>query len=159
MTAPIQITTLAQHPFANGLQPQHVERLAALARPVQFERDQILFKEGDPRRDFFLVMSGHVAIEMSVPGRFLRVETLGPGEELGWSAVLEGATKHFQGRALGTTTLLAFDGAALLKACDEDPSFGFELMRRMLGIVRTRLQYTRLRLSDTFSPVAKKAGA
>jgi CRP/FNR family transcriptional regulator, cyclic AMP receptor protein len=159
MNAPMQITAIDQHPFARELQPQHMRRLAALARPVQFERDQVLFKEGDPRRDFFLVMSGHVAIEMSVPGRFLRVETVGPGEELGWSAVLEGATKHFQGRALDAATLLAFDGASLLKACDEDPSFGFELMRRMLGIVRTRLQFTRLQLSDTYSPVARKAGA
>jgi len=159
MSTPTQIMTLEQHPFVSEFRPQHRQRLTSLARPMQFERDQILFKEGDERRDFFLVMSGHVAIEMSIPGRFLRVETVGPGEELGWSAVLEGATKHFQARALDSATLFAFDGARLLDACNEDPSFGFMLMRRMLGIVRTRLQFTRLQLSDTYSPVARKAGA
>lgn len=159
MTTEALLAALQRHPFVSEFQPQHIERLASLAKEVWCDRDQVLFKEGDERREFYLVISGHVAIEMSVPGRFLRVEVVGPGEELGWSAVLAGATKHFQARALESSVLLAFDGARLLEACNEDPSFGFVLMRRMLGIVRGRLQATRLQLTDTYSPVAKKAGA
>ena len=68
-----------------------------------------------------------------------------------------GRGKHFQARALERTAALAFDGAALLKACREDPSFGFALMYRMLGVVSERLQGTRLQLLDMYSPVAKRA--
>ena len=85
------------------------------------------------------------------------VISLTAGDELGWSAILMGRGKHFQARALERTAALAFDGGALLKACREDPSFGFALMYRMLGVVSERLQGTRLQLLDMYSPVAKRA--
>ena len=46
----------------------------------------------------------------------------------------------------------------LLKACQDDPAFGFALMYRMLGVVSERLQATRLQVHDMYSPVAKRAG-
>jgi len=86
------------------------------------------------------------------------VQTLGSGDELGWSAILMGRGKHFQARALENTHTLAFDGGALLAACRKDGSFGFALMYRMLGVVSERLQGTRLQVLDMYSPVAKRAG-
>ncbi|MEO8304739.1 MAG: Crp/Fnr family transcriptional regulator [Betaproteobacteria bacterium] len=150
---------LRHHPFVSEFEPRHVEKLAAMAKDVRFERDQIVFREGDECSDFYMIVSGLVALEIAAPGHIFRVQTLFAGDELGWSALLMGRGKHFQARTLENVHALAFEGAELLAACRDDPHFGFILMQRLLGVVAERLQATRLQLLDMYSPVAARAGA
>jgi CRP/FNR family cyclic AMP-dependent transcriptional regulator len=152
------IEVLRRHPFVEEFQPEHIERLTQLAKQVHFARDQVIFHEGDECHDFYLIVKGRVAVEIEAPDHTLRVQTLTAGDELGWSAILMGRGKFFQGRALEPVDALAFDGAELLAACREDKAFGFAFMYRMLGVVSERLQGTRLQLLDMYSPVAKRAG-
>jgi len=152
------LSALRQHPFVETFLPAHIDRLQTLAREVAFERDQTIFREGDDTHEFFLIVTGRVALEIIEPDHLLRVQTLGAGDEFGWSAVLMGRGKYFQARALEPVQALAFDGGQLLDACRSDTGFGFALMYRMLGVVSERLQATRLQLHDMFSPKAKRAG-
>ena len=153
------LTLLQRHPFVEEFQPQHIEKLASMATRVRFERDQVIFREGDECGEFYLIMNGLVALEITAPDHTLRVQTLAAGDELGWSAILMGRRKHFQARALERTEALAFDGGELLVACKQDSVFGYVLMHRLLGVVSERLQATRLQVLDMYSPVAKRAGA
>ena len=153
------VTLLQRHPFVEEFQPQHVEKLASLATRVRFERDQVIFRENDECGEFYLIVSGLVALEIAAPDHTLRVQTLAAGDELGWSAILMGRRKHFQARALERAEALAFDGGELLIACKQDTLFGYTLMHRLLGVVSERLQATRLQMLDMYSPVAKRAGA
>ena len=150
--------TLHKHPFVEALGTRHVEQLAFLAKEVVFKRDQVIFHEGDECNDFYLIVSGLIALEVEEPGHTLRIQTLSDGDELGWSALLMATGKHFQARALEEVHALAFAGPQLLEACRADPAFGFAFMQRLLGVVASRLQHTRLQLHDMYSPVAKRAG-
>jgi len=150
---------LEKHPFVADLPARMLEELAPLAREVGFAKDQVIFREGDECHDFYLVVSGRVALEVVSGTTTLRVQTLSGGEEFGWSAVMMGRGKHFQARALDAVEALAFDGAELMALCRQDTGLGFELMYRLLGVVAERLQATRLQLSDMYLPAAKKAGA
>ena len=151
-------TMLRKHPFVEGFEPAYVDKLAALAKDAHFERDQVLFHEGDECNDFYMIVSGLIALEVEEPGSTLRVQTLSAGDELGWSALLSASGKYFQARALDRVHALAFDGPALLAECKQDPAFGFAFMQRLLGVVAARLQATRLQVHDLYSPVAKRAG-
>ena len=153
------LDTLRHHPFVAEFEPRHIERLAGLAKEVRFERDQILFREGDDASEFYLIVTGLVALEIAAPGHTFRVQTLFAGDELGWSALLMGRGKHFQARTLERVDALAFEGSELLAACRQDPLFGFMLMQRLLAVVAERLQATRLQLLDMYSPAAARAGA
>ena len=153
------LTVLQRHPFVEQFAAEHVDKLGEIATRVRFDRDQVIFREGDECTDFFLIVSGLVALEVTEPGHTFRIQTLSAGQEFGWSALLMGSGKHFQARALDRTEALALDGGALLTACKRDPQFGFVLMQRLLGVVAERLQATRLQLHDMYSPVAKRAGA
>lgn len=147
-----------KQPFFQGLKEHEVERLGALAKEAHFERDRILFGEGELGTDFYLIVAGSVSLEIAPPGGVFRVDTLGPGDELGWSSVM-GSDTVFQGRVLSDLHALAFDAATLRALCEEDKAFGYELMRRLLGVVADRLQATRLLVMDSRWPVAKRAGA
>src|SRR5262245_41734816 len=151
-------TMLRHHPFVAEFEPQHVEKLATLAREIRFDRDHIIFREGHECSEFFLIMSGLVALEIAAPGHVFRVQTLFAGDEFGWSALLLGSGKQFQARTLERVDALAFEASELLAACREDTLFGFVFMHRLLAVVAERLQATRLQLLDAYSPVAAKAG-
>ena len=87
------LSTLRHHPFVAEFEPRHVEKLASLAREIRFERDQILFREGDECTEFYLIVTGLIALEIVAPGHTFRVQTLFAGDELGWSALLMGRGK------------------------------------------------------------------
>lgn len=150
---------LEQHPFTKRFRPQQIERLAAQARAVTFAPDELIFESGDECSDFYLIVSGRVALELPVGRRTMRIQTLSDGDEFGFSALIMGRGMTFQARALQPVEALAVDGGRLLAACSADPDFGFQLMRQLLLIVSERLDATRLQLIDTYSPVAARAGA
>lgn len=158
MNADTPMALLMQQPFAQGFKQHDIERLATLAREVHFERERILFREGEENSDFYLIVSGMVALEIAPPSGVFRVDTLTHGDELGWSSVMGHGTV-FQARVLQDTHALAFPAAELRAMCEEDNAFGYALMRRLLGVVADRLQATRLQVLDTYWPVAKRAGA
>ena len=153
------VTALRRHPFDKDFAAAHIERLASLAKETHFTPDQLIFREGDEWTQFYLIIDGRVALEMATPDGPLRVQTLSGGDELGWSAVLEGQGKYFQARALEPVTALAFEGADLMSACKADPAFGYAFIYRVLEVVSERLQATRLQVMDHFAPAAKRAGA
>jgi len=153
------LDAVQNHPFAQGLTPEHCATLASLARHASFGKDKIIFHEGDPKHEFFLLLSGRVSLEMLVQDKTLRVHTLEAGDELGWSAVLMGGGKRFQARALEPVESLAFDGYALLERCRADTGFGYKIMHRLLGVVSERLQAARIQVLDMHSPIARRAGA
>ncbi|HWK82510.1 MAG TPA: Crp/Fnr family transcriptional regulator [Caldimonas sp.] len=153
------LQVLEAHPFVADFRPEHRARLAALAKQVHFDADQVIFREGDDYSVFYLLGQGMVALELEVPGHLLRVQTLYGGDVFDWSALLPHAGKHFQARALDAVTALAFEGEDLLASFKTDPEFGLAFMLRLMGVVSERLRATRLQLLDMYSPVAKRAGA
>lgn len=149
---------LRRQPFAQGLREDEIESLGRLARLVRHESGHLIFREGQESADFYLIVSGRVALEIVPPTGAFCLDTLGPGEEFGWSSVL-GQKTVFQASVLQDLEALAFDVAELRALCEKDPAFGYRFMRRLLGVVSDRLQVTRLHLMDSYWPVARRAGA
>ncbi|HOL73905.1 MAG TPA: Crp/Fnr family transcriptional regulator [Bryobacteraceae bacterium] len=147
---------LRGHPFLEGMKPNHVQKMAEVAMEVQFNRDQVIFREGDESSLFYLLLTGKVALEVTAPGRIVRVQTLGEGDELGWSSLIGRHGKTFQARSIEPVRAIAFDGTRLRHACEMDPAFGYQLMQRVLRVVAERLQATRLQLIDVFAPAGSK---
>ena len=145
---------LTEHPFTTGFWPDHIAHLAAMASEARFVPGELIFHEGDHSSLFYLLVSGNVALEVVSPGRPVRVSTLYAGEVLGWSSVTRDNGKQFQARALEEVHALAFDGARLCHACEEDYAFGFWFMRAILTVMSGRLHAIRAQLLDVYTPVA-----
>lgn len=144
--------TLQGLPFVEGMKPSQVEKLAAMAREVGFTKDQLIFREGDTQRKFYIVLSGKVALEMTTANGIYRILTIQEGGELGWSFFGSGTRRRFRARALDRVRALEFDGSELEKACQEDPEFGYRLTKRILRVVSSRLEAMRIHFIDMYSP-------
>jgi CRP-like cAMP-binding protein len=149
---------LQKHPFVAEFLPEHKALLASIAQQVHFDAGQVIFHEGEAFSVFYLLCDGMVALELEMPEHLMRVQTLYPGDEFNWSALLPHAGKHFQARALMPVTALALKGDDLRAAFKANSEFGLAFMMRLMGVVSERLRATRVQLLDMYSPVAKRAG-
>jgi CRP-like cAMP-binding protein len=151
MIPPAVRNSLAKHPFLEGIPEPLLDKLMGLACEVSFEPDQIIFRESDPSSFFYLILSGTIAVEIAMPGRVLRIQTIGEGEELGWSSIMAKVNKQFQARSLSAVKAIAFDGVRLKAECDRDPEFGYFIMCKILEVVAERLRATRFQMLDVYS--------
>jgi CRP/FNR family transcriptional regulator, cyclic AMP receptor protein len=133
-----------EHELLKRLESRHLEKLAGLAREAEFRSGHIIFHQGEQASYFYLLTQGSVALESIAKGRRVTVQTLQAGDAMGWSAVTEpDHSAHFEARALTPVRAIAFDGAQLRAACESDPSFGYVMMRALLGLVTERLDAIR----------------
>lgn len=140
MTATEQLLeTIGVHGLLKDLDPHHLHRLAGLALEACFDPGHIIFHEGDQSAFFYLIASGSVALTAGAE----IVQTLGVGDAMGWSSLIEGEHKHFQAQALTHVVALAFDGAELRQASHDHPDFGYALTRRLMPVLVERLEAAR----------------
>lgn len=132
---------IRDHPFFTGLHPAHVNLLIQNAHTVEYGADEVLFSEGEPASQFFLIESGLVAVETGAPDKGVAVmQAIGAGEPLGWSWLFPPFTWHFRARALQPTRAYILDAGSLLVLCEENHSIGYELMRRISQLVILRME-------------------
>ena len=141
--------TFTEHPLFLGMKPEHLEVLAGCASEAKLKADQILFREGEPANQFYLIESGRIAIEAHQPANGTAlVQTLGAGDVLGWSWLFPPFSWHLQARALEPTRTIVLNGAHLLVTAEQNREFGYELMKRVARVVINRLQATRKQLLE-----------
>src|SRR5664280_1494033 len=92
-----ETAVLDRCPFFEQFQPKHLDKLMMLGTPVHFGEGDIIFREGDEAPQFYVLLSGRVALEANFGGRQVRIDTLFVGDELGWSAVLTHLLHHVGG--------------------------------------------------------------
>ncbi len=140
---------IAEQPFFQGMTSEHLTILGDCAMATQFTQGQMIVSENDLANRFYVLEAGRVALEFRRDdGGQVLVETLGPGEALGWSWLFPPYRWHFDARALEDTTAIFFYGTRLRAACDEDHDFGYELIRRMAQVAVLRLEIARRHLAS-----------
>lgn len=93
--------------------------------------------EGERSREMFVIRSGAVRITKQVAGEEVELAVLGKGEFFGEMSVLESLPRDASAVAVGTTELLVISAGSLLIRMRRDPTFAFELLRRLSVRVRT----------------------
>lgn len=143
----VTTTVLAVHPFLRGMPPGQLETLGATVREVTFDPGQRIFEAGGYAGQFWLIQSGHIALDLRVPGGdTVIVETVGIGDLLGWSWLFPPFSWKFGAVALSPVRAFEFDAAAVRACCAADPVLGGEVTRRVACVMARRLTAARTRL-------------
>ena len=140
---------ISQQPFFKDLLPHQIQLLADSAMAMKFNAGDAILAAGSPANRFYLILEGTVALESEVTERAkVLIQTLGPGEVLGWSWLFPPYYIHFSARALVDTRTLFFYGTRLREQCDQDHDLGYELMKRIAEVATESLRATQQRLSE-----------
>lgn len=139
------IDTLKSCRLFEGFEAYHLENIANVCRGGSFQ-------EGDEATELYCLTEGRVVLEMNVqsvpdrPAIPTAVEVVTKGESFGLSAFVEPHKYTLSARCMTNCTVLAIKADMLHKLIADDPSLGYELMKRLCRLIRRRLINTRLRL-------------
>ena len=144
-------------PFFRGFSAAMTELIVGCAKNVRFAKGDYLLREGQPANEFFLIRSGRIVISIhGAQHGTLTVQTIEPGEMIGWSWLVPPYRARFDATAAEETRALRFDGQCLRGKCDEDPRLGYELLKRVSTSLAERLESLRIQLMDLYG---RKQGA
>lgn len=140
---------ITSHTLFQDMKPEHQALLGRGAKEAKYKAGEVIFRQGEPANLFHLIVSGKVLLEAHEPADgTVPVQTLGPGDLLGWSWLFPPFAWNFQARAVEPTEVIALSGGHLLASAEQDNEFGYELMKRVAQVVIKRLQGARKQLLD-----------
>ena len=123
----------------DGVDPDGMDRIAAVAVEVDFPADHVIARQGEIGTGFFIVVSGG--------GRVVRdgatVATIGPGDFFGELSVLDGKPRTAQVISVGPTSCLAlttWDFEAVLLA---EPKVALAILRGLAARLRDQTEAAR----------------
>jgi CRP-like cAMP-binding protein len=127
-----------------GLPDDEAARVAALGRWLRLSTGEVLFDLGAAADSIYLIRQGRIALTlpMQVGGRAedVMVEERGPGQTVGWSALIPPHRFTLKASALLETELLVLGRQALLDHFATRPDAGYALITNVAAIVGQRLQ-------------------
>jgi CRP-like cAMP-binding protein len=131
------------------LDPRHFPLLLEGASLGCFPAKQVINKEGEEAKRFYLLCRGKVAIQSFIPGRGpVIIQTIGRGEALGWSWLFPPYQWHFDACALEDTEAIVWDAVQLRAKVAAHRDFGYELVFRLAQVLIQRLYATRMQLLE-----------
>src|SRR5687768_9852745 len=117
-------TVVEEHPFLSGLDPKFCSFFYDCASIRRFASQQVIFQEGGEADHFYLIINGNVTLETFVPGcGMVTIQTLGPGDALGWSWLFRPYKWHFTAVTHAPTEVISLDASRLLAKASEDREF------------------------------------
>jgi CRP-like cAMP-binding protein len=138
---------VALHPFLAGMNRTYLALLTDCAMAAHFKKGQTILRKGEFAKGFYLIESGEVVLESG--GEFgppVVVDTIGPGDSLGWSWMFPPYVWRFTARGVEPIDAIFFYGTTLREYCEKDRSLGYELLKRTTRVMLRRLQATRDRM-------------
>lgn len=149
MAAEELVAAVKKHPFLRGLSIDYVRLMAGYGRMRDFASGDYLWRQGNRTLDAFLVLSGEIALEITVPheGKLL-FESIGAGEVAGCTALSYDAQWGFDGRATTPVRTIAMNARALRAALKRDHELGYQIHARCTKALGKRLNASRLRLVE-----------
>lgn len=143
----VSAAALAAHPFLHGMSRDQLSVLAETACDVSFPAKHRLFEDGGNATRFWLIQSGHVSLDLHVPGEGpVVIETIGMGELLGWSWLFPPFKWAFGAVTATAVEAFEFNVPPVRERCAANPALGYELNQRITEVLAKRLRATRIRL-------------
>ena len=132
-------------PLFQGLEPRDVSPFAAVCTDRVLPANGVLFNEGDPGGELFMVAEGILEVHKPFIGK---VNVLESGAYLGDMSLLDGAPRSATVIALTDSRVVSLGQPDFERLCAEHPAIGFRVMRNIAVELITRLKDKEERLTD-----------
>ena len=144
---------LSAHEFFSGFSDDALKFLCDCSSIHEIKKGHILFRQGENADKFYVVRNGRLSLQMpAIIGPILEIQTLDKDQVLGWSWLISPYKWNFQTKAEEDSELLQFDGAAILARCEQDPKFGYELLKKFAALMSVGLNAARQKMMEEWNP-------
>lgn len=137
---------IRRFPFFSNFSLDQIVFLAKIAEENTFQRDHYFNHEGEELNALYLILEGEISLITKLPqkDREVTINTLGPGDLFGWSALVPPYTATAGAKASIPSRVVVFDAIELRKKFDEDCQFGYLMMIKIAQVIRDRLNSLRI---------------
>src|SRR5438552_4788254 len=154
-TASLALDALRASPLFADLPEDHLQRLAAGAKPMALHPGDFLIVEGDQADDLYVVVSGELEVTKRSGNAEIPLARVGPGAVQGELAALERGQRMASVRALTETEVLRipFEAGLDLLSAGHDGALGIvrTVISRLRGMEATLRQREKLAALGTLS--------
>ena len=141
--------SLQKSSFFSDFSAEDLKQLAEIGRVDEFPARSTVFEEYEPAKEVYVIVSGEVSLAICEPDATCKqIAVVHAGDLLGWSPLVGRTRLYDTAYAMTPVKALVFDGAALMKFCSDNPSFGFQFMSGVARTLAERLGSTRMQLLE-----------
>jgi CRP-like cAMP-binding protein len=134
-------STLRHCELLEGLSDEQIVALATCATARSLAEGETLFDQNAEAHDLFVVASGRLAVRLATPtGHVIEVFDAGQYRLSGWSALVAPHMYIADAKAAEDSTVLVIPSAEAEEIFLREPAAGYEVMKKVAGIVSTRLR-------------------
>ena len=120
--------------------------LASCVECVSFEAGERIFECGTTARRLFLILTGEVDLRLPVDvlprERGVRIDRVGAGAVIGWSALTENSRYVLSAWAVGPVEALAWTSGKIRDWSDANPRPGLRFQSKISSVIGGRLAST-----------------
>jgi len=102
----------------------------------EFNKGDMIIREGDPGREMYIIKSGSVDVVKSDGDREIILATLSRGDFFGEMAILENIYRTATVKANETSRLIVLTTGNFMIKLKKDPTFAFQIMQKMSRRIR-----------------------
>lgn len=147
------LALLKESSFFSGWGDEHLQRIAGICHEETHRSQETILQEGDKAHKLYILHEGSIAIQIRVKKyQDIIISTINEkGALFGWSAVVEPHTYTSTVKCLEETGVVSINGEELEKVFTSDPGLGLTFMKKIAGLIDSRLVTMRKRLIGTIS--------
>ncbi len=120
-----------------------LEKFPSIIDVRNFKEEDIVFREGDPAEQFYILKYGKILLEKKISEKIsFAIGAIKPGFSFGWSAMLEDVPSYRTRTVCAEPCQVFSIRAAKLKTLfTEEPLIGYLFTQQLLEVVKTRLDH------------------
>ncbi len=132
---------IKQSELFTGTSMDFVKKFMDICETSSHQKGEILFRENDPAKFFFILLNGCVKLSVGVPEQVVYKAKLN-GEAFGWSSLIGGDVYSASAECLEATKLLKTDRDKLSRMLEEDAENGIIFFKQLAATLGKRLLQT-----------------
>ena len=112
-----------------------------------YENGEVVFKEGDIGRDFYVILAGKVRLTKNVNNRDVDIMVINKGEALGETVLTNESIRMTSVIASGNVDLLVIDQDTIFSLYEKQPRIFGIIMLNLSRMLTTRLQKSNITIA------------
>ena len=133
-----------------GTSMDFVKQFMDHSEMVSRDKGDVLFRENDPARFFYTLLSGRVKLSISQGGHTVH-DTKQNGEAFGWSSLIGRDVYSASAECIEPTKLLITDSKKLTQLLEKDPANGLIFFKHLAATLGNRLL-------ESYTMISQKSG-
>ena len=149
------LDSLMEIPLFDDLRGMELKTAAKYMNFFELEKDEILFKEGDPGDYVCFIEAGelHVLKKSSETGQQILIATLTKNRSIGEMSVIDNTKRSATVKASTRSTIIALTKRGFDLILEENPKIGIIILKQISRLMSMNLRKTTSQLTDLLLPL------